>query len=158
MKTTIASLLRHAFTALAGLGAFLASKGWIDATDTASVNGAGVSLGAALVVILTAIIGRLALTWMGKILPGTGVVKNGTGSGGGLPAIGLLCMAVGLLGVATLPSCTTTTAPDGTVTRATDAESVGVWAGLVELGYGIWAKEHPPETPTVKRPRVIAEK
>ncbi len=151
MKTTIASLLRHAFTALASLGVFLASKGWIDAPDTAAVNGAGVSLGAALVVILTAVIGRLAITWMGKILPGTGGVKNGTGSGGGLPALGMLCMAAGFMG--SLPSCTTTTAPDGTVTRGTDAESVGVWAGLVELGYGIWSAEHPPEK--VKRAREV---
>jgi len=155
MKTYIASLLRHCFTALAGLGGLLLSKNLIDAGDVTQVNAAGVSLGAALVVILTAVLGRLAITGIGKIFPAVGNGVNGrTGSGGGLPAIGLLAMTVGLIGMG-LPSCATTTAPDGTVTRTTDAESVSVWAGLVELGYGIWAKEHPPETAKVKRPREV---
>lgn len=102
MKTTIASLLRHAFTGLAGVGALLATKGWIDPEDATAVNAAGVSLGEAVVVILAAVCGRMLISVMGKVLrQGAG---EGTPPGGvGIPII--MCMGLGLLGLS-LASCT----------------------------------------------------
>jgi hypothetical protein len=102
MKTYLASLLRHAFTALAGLGAFLLSHNLIDQGDVAAVDAAGVSLGAALVVILTAIIGRMALTIFGKFFAGA-AGENGGASGGAASLLLWAGTAAGFMGG--LPSC-----------------------------------------------------
>lgn len=67
MNTYIASLLRHALTALAGLGGLLLSKGLIASADAPAVDAAGASIGSALVVIGTAVLGRLVLTLLGKV-------------------------------------------------------------------------------------------
>jgi PPE-repeat protein len=107
MKTYIASLLRHALTGLTGLGTFLAAKGLIATDEVAAANAAGVSLADALPVVISIVLARLAITLLGKIFPGEGTGVNGTeGSGGSLPAIGLLIMAAGF--GSSLPSCTPT--------------------------------------------------
>jgi hypothetical protein len=138
MKDYLASLFRHSFTALAGLGGFLAAHSWIDAGDASSVNAAGVSLGAALSVILTAIAGRLLISLLGKIFAGN--IGNGAGSGGG-PLLWVGFMAAGL-GLA-LPSCTTTTAPDGSIVTRPDAEGIALGMQLAEwAAYLAWDQEH----------------
>ena len=103
MKTYIASLLRHAFTALAGLGGFLLSHNLIDQGDVAQVNGAGVSIGTALVVILTAVIGRLVLTLMGKMFTGQ---AGDTSDASGVSLLLLLGTTLALMGP--LASCSPT--------------------------------------------------
>ena len=101
MKIMIASLLRHAFTALAGLGGLLFSRGLIEAGDVAQVDASGVSLGAALSVIITAIAGRLLLTLLGKAITG------GTGEAGHagkrMASLALFCSVLALSGC--LTSC-----------------------------------------------------
>ena len=101
MKTYLASISRHAFTALAGLGGLLFSKGLIAEADVSQVNASGVSLGAALAVILTAIVGRVALTLLGKVF--TGAAGESGGMSGGASLLVMCGAAVGLLGA--LPSC-----------------------------------------------------
>jgi len=67
MNAYLQSLLRHAFTALAGLGGFLAAHSLIGAGDVASVDSAGASIGSALTVILMAVGTRLLITLLGKL-------------------------------------------------------------------------------------------
>jgi hypothetical protein len=105
MKTYLATILRHAFTALAGLGGFLLSKGLIDSADVTQVNSAGVSLGAALAVIISAIAGRFLLTLLGKVFSGA-AGESGSGSSGGVNLLLMCITAAGLMGC--LPSCSTT--------------------------------------------------
>lgn len=103
MKDSIASLIRHATTALLALGGLLASHDLIDPSDVASVDAAGVSLQGALVVIVVAIAGRLAITLTGKIFPA--VAAKLTGAGAGVPlSLVWIGTAAGLV-VSGLPSC-----------------------------------------------------
>ena len=102
MKTYLASLLRHACTALAGLGGFLAMNNLITPADAPAVDAAGVSLGGALTVVLTALAARAFITLMGKLNLGTSA-DNGTGSGMSPVWIGLIALA-GFIGLA-LPAC-----------------------------------------------------
>ena len=115
MNTLIASAVRHALTALAGLGGLLASKSLIDATDTAAVNAAGTTLADALAVIAAALAARLVIYLTGKLK---------LSSTAGLFAISpaMLGMVATAAAVGTLlPSCasvtttTTSTAKDGSV-------------------------------------------
>lgn len=104
MKEQLASLLRHAFTALAGLGGFLFSKGLIDQGDVTAVDGAGVSLGNALVVILVAVIGRLLITLTAKFFRlGAGELENDKSK----PSGGTLLLIIGTTAAlgGLLPSC-----------------------------------------------------
>lgn len=132
MKTYLSTLLRHAFTALAGLGGFLLSKGLIDSADVAQVNGAGVSLGAALAVIVSAIAGRFLLTLLAKIFTGAG--ESGSTASVGKSLLLMCATAAGLMGF--LPSCATvvtkTTTADGTVVLVTakSSDAVAVNAAL----------------------------
>lgn len=99
MKDQLLSLLRHATTGFAGLGALMASKSLIAPEEAAAVNDAGASLGDALVVIVGAIVMRLILTGLGKILPTDG---NSTRPGVGV----LLAMGTAAaLMTTTLSSC-----------------------------------------------------
>ena len=66
------TLLRHFFTALATVGTLLLTKGLITPSDVSAVNAGGSSIAAALVVILTPILSRLAITLLGK-LPLSGI-------------------------------------------------------------------------------------
>jgi len=67
LKEELASALRHAVTALAAIGTLLAMRGCIAAEDEAAVNAAGGTIGEALVVIVAAIVARVAISWMGRI-------------------------------------------------------------------------------------------
>ena len=105
MKTTIASLLRHAFTALASIGGLLLSANLINPGDVAEVNAAGVSIGTALVGILTALVARLVLAFTGKLLTG-GVPGESSGTpGGALPLLVLVGTLAVVMGC--LPACST---------------------------------------------------
>jgi len=104
MKDQILSLLRHAVTGLAALGTLLATKSLIAPEDVAVVNDSGASLGSAVVVIVGAILARLALTGLGKLFPKTdGEHTSNGGSGGRLPLWMLVGTAAALM--TTLPSC-----------------------------------------------------
>jgi len=61
------TLLRHCFTALATVGTLLLTKGLITPSDVSAVNAGGSSIAAALVVIFTPILSRLAITLLGKL-------------------------------------------------------------------------------------------
>lgn len=106
MKEQLASLIRHALTALAGLGGFLFSKGLIDQGDVTSVDGAGVSLASAIAVILAAVVARLLLTLSAKIFrSGSGELDDGEGgTGTGNTLLLLLCGTAAVL-MGGLSSC-----------------------------------------------------
>ena len=116
MKTILLSYLRHALTALAGLGGFLAAKGAVDPADAAGLDAAGANLAEALAVIAAALAMRLFIYLMGKLR-----VPSSVGTFGFVPLLGM----VGLAGLAVLalPGCATTvtktTLPDGTVVEVT---------------------------------------
>ena len=91
MKDTLLTSLRHAFTALAGLGGFLLAHGAIETADAANVNAAGATLGEALAVIVAALVARLVVFISGKIVSGSAssivvCLCLGTLAGAGLSA------------------------------------------------------------------------
>lgn len=94
LPPAIATSIRHAFTALASLGAFLAARGWLDSADVPAVNAAGVSLGDALGVVAAALLARF-VWWVGSMIA----------SGGGVRSVSLLITGCGAAAVGTLPSC-----------------------------------------------------
>lgn len=107
MKDLITKTLTTATAALGGLGTYLATKGLIAIGDIDAVNGAGTSLGAALVVILGAVITHLLMVAGAKLFrrgAGEQEVEKSGGSGGTTPLILLACTAAALMGG--LPSCT----------------------------------------------------
>jgi len=63
----IPTLLRHLVTSLATVGTLLLTRGLITPSDVAAVNSGGSALGAALVIILTPVLSRLAIVGLGKI-------------------------------------------------------------------------------------------
>jgi hypothetical protein len=95
MKESLHTAIRHALTALAGLGAFLASKGLLDSADAPAVDAAGLQVSDALTVILGAMIMRLLIFLMGKI-------KGLSGDKAGMALFWFAGTAVGCM---TLPSC-----------------------------------------------------
>lgn len=103
MKTYLASLLRHSFTSLAGLGGFLVSYNLLDQGDVAGVDAAGVSLGTAVATILTAVLGRLFITVTGKFFTGASGESNGaSGVASLLVLVGMSAVVMGCL-----PACST---------------------------------------------------
>jgi hypothetical protein len=102
MKTTIASLLRHAVTAITGLGAWMFAMGWISEGDLAEVNTALVTIASGLVVVITAIVSRLALALGAKFF-GRSSENDEGGKGSGLSALLLILGTTVALGG--LPSC-----------------------------------------------------
>ena len=105
MKDTLASLIRHATTALLALGGLLASHDLIAPSDVASVDAAGVSLQGALVVIVVAIAGRLAITLTGKIFPAAAAKLTGPAAGGPLAVMGWIVVGTLAGGLGCLPAC-----------------------------------------------------
>lgn len=105
MKTYIESLLRHALTALAGLGGFLASHNLIDAADRGAVDAAGGTVASGLVVIISAILCRMFISVVAKYFrTGSGELEH---QGDGPTRVGLLfafACAAAASGVV-LPSC-----------------------------------------------------
>ena len=104
MKTYIASLLRHAFTTLAGLGGFLLSINCINPGDVSQINAAGASISTAFAGILTALFARLLLTLTGKMFSASAGDSSGT-SGGALLMLFVLGTLAGIMGC--LPACST---------------------------------------------------
>jgi len=105
MKDYLASLLRHALTALAGLGGLMLSHNLITDSDVSQVDAAGSSLACAITVIGTAVIGRVLLTLGGKIF--TGGAGETSGTSGGALLFALMGTAAGVMGC--LPSCSPVT-------------------------------------------------
>ena len=105
MNEYIASLLRHAFTGLAGLGGLLLANNLIGAADVPAVDAAGATLGSALVVIGTAMLGRLIITLTNKLFRhGAGETGgNSPRSGGGAVCVCISTAAI-FFGLG-LPSC-----------------------------------------------------
>jgi hypothetical protein len=120
MKTILLSYLRHALTALAGLGGFLAAKGLVAPADAAGLDAAGSSLAEAVAVIAAAVLARGVMHLLGKLQ-----ISSSVGAFGFAPLLGMVgtAVAVGAL----LPSCATTvtktTLPDGTVVEVTARSS-----------------------------------
>jgi hypothetical protein len=98
MKNIILSLVRHALTALAGVGTFLAGRGLIAPEDAAAVNASGATIQDALAVVAVAVIARLMIHFGVKIFS----MENEDGNGGS--ALLLLLGVAGLMGLG-LPSC-----------------------------------------------------
>ena len=122
MKDTLASLIRHATTALLALGGLLASRDFIDPSDVAAVDAAGVSLQSALVVIVVAIAGRLAIFLAGKIFPAAAAKLTRPEAGGPLAVMGWIVVGTLAGGLGCLPACSNgvplrigIVGPDGTV-------------------------------------------
>jgi hypothetical protein len=101
MQNYLASIFRHAFTALAGLGGYLAAHGMLGQPDAAAVDAAGATLGESAAVILAAVLARLVLSLVGKYLP-AGAGESGPAAGGPLV---LLVGTAGILILGCLPSC-----------------------------------------------------
>lgn len=105
MNDTLASLIRHATTALLALGGLLASHGLIGTEDAAEVDAAGGSLQAALVVIVVAIAGRLAIKLTGKIFPAAAAKLTRPEAGGPLAVMGWIVVGTLAGGLGCLPAC-----------------------------------------------------
>lgn len=107
MKTLIvsyiASALRKCAMAVAGAGAYIASKGVIDATDAAAVDGATTSIATGLAVIATAIISHLLGKWLADT-KSSGRVAGTTAAAPGW-ALWLCVGASAGLMVLALPAC-----------------------------------------------------
>ncbi len=106
MKDIITKVLTTATASLGGIGTWLAAKGLIGTGDIGAVNGAGASLGAALVLIIGAIATHLLVMAAGKLFRGNGNEKDGDGSGG--PSGGaalLLPLGAAAVLMGGLPSC-----------------------------------------------------
>jgi hypothetical protein len=104
MKETIISLFRHALTAMACLGTFMYSQGYMGsgrsfAPSVAAVNASGAAMSNALSAVLVAVLTRLFLKFSGKVIDAH--VNEGKNNNGFL---GLLLGMVVLIGMA-LPSC-----------------------------------------------------
>lgn len=95
MKDTIATSLRHAFTALAGLGTYLLGHGLIGSEDAPAVNAAGASLGDVLKVVAAALVARLVVWVSGKVVTGGASDVHGWA----------LCLCIGSLAVGGLSGC-----------------------------------------------------
>ena len=112
--------------------------------------GAVAALGAAN--ILVRFVTKGAIT----IFPGDAGNMDSGGLGG--PALKLLlltCMAAALVG---LPSCATTTAPDGTVTRKPDVESITLGQSIAMWAAAVWQSERAAEREAEKAGEVRGTK
>lgn len=99
MKDQLLSLLRHAASGLAGLGALLASKSLIAPDDVDAVNAAGLSLGDSLVVIVGALLMRLLLMGISRFFP-----TDGNSTRPGVDVLLVMGTAAALM-TTTLSSC-----------------------------------------------------
>jgi hypothetical protein len=104
LKNELASLLRHALTALAGIGSLLAARGCIAEEDIEAVNAAGLSVTEALIVVAVAIVARIFISLAGKLkLPGTAALM--------MMSAAALPLLMGLSVAASLASCSNYTGP-----------------------------------------------
>ncbi|MFU8894020.1 MAG: hypothetical protein ACNA8L_10365 [Luteolibacter sp.] len=106
LKNELASLLRHALTALAGIGSLLAARGCIAAEDEAAVNAAGLSVTEAVIVVAVAIVARILISLSGKLrLPGGPAALCMMMSAAALPLV------MGITVAGSLASCADYTGP-----------------------------------------------
>ena len=125
MKAIAATSLRHAFTALAGLGTYLSAHGLIGGADAPAVDAAGASLGDVLAVIAAALVARLAVWLSGKAVTGgsSRVQSLGLAIGLGSLAIGGLsgCSAAQLAALQAIPVNACVLTPNGKVCYSSKA-------------------------------------
>lgn len=121
MKETLTSLLRHALTALAGAGTFMAGRGLIAPEDATAVDASGATISEALIVIVVAVLMRLLMSFTGKFF----AAQNGKGNGSG--AMLLLLGATMFLGFAS-SSCS-----------LADREAVPVRASYTDKAGNVYA-------------------
>lgn len=134
MKEQLQSHIRHFFTGLAFVGGFLADKGLINAADAEAVNAAGASMvdGSAVITgALAASAIRLIIHYGGKLF--------GIGNGSAARLLLAMCAAGVLMGG--LPSCTTVTNPDGTVTKEADTDAIEKGVGWFERIFPLFRPE-----------------
>ena len=106
MKSQLTSLLRHALTALMGLGGWLAAEGLLDAGDAEAVSTATVSLVDAVVVVVVAVLARLMLSLLpgpagSDTTPDDETNRRSGGTGAGVMGVALAI----LVSLVLLPSC-----------------------------------------------------
>ena len=91
------------------------------------------------------------------IFPGDAGSVDGNGGHSGLPLMLLLLtgMAAALVG---LPSCATTTAPDGTRTTKPDVESITLGQSIAVWAAAVWQRERAAERESVKAVEVRGTK
>lgn len=134
MKEHFISQIRHFITGLAFMGGFLADKNIINAADAEAVNAAGAALVEPSSVILGAVaaaVARLLITGAGKLF--------GRGNGSAARLLLAMCAAGVLMGG--LPSCTTVTNPDGTVTKEADTDAIEKGVGWFERIFPLFRPE-----------------
>jgi hypothetical protein len=73
-----------------------------------------------------------------SLFPADDAGKVGSGNGLGGSLLRLLMIMFTAAALVGLPSCSVSTAPDGTVTRKPDAESISLAQGLAAWVVGIW--------------------
>lgn len=146
LPPAIATALRHAFTSLASLGAFLAARGWLDSADVPAVNAAGVSLGDALGVVAAALVARF-MWWVGSMIV----------SGGGVSSVALLLAGCGAAAVVTLPSCSLPVPREGEYPVSGFVSYTDPETGA-QVGLNVGKPTSPPKAKKAKAPKVISEK
>jgi len=125
MKETLTSLLRHALTALAGVGTFMAGRGLIAPEDAQAVDASGATIADALIVVLVAVLMRLIIKFSGNLFRND---KDGNNNGGS--AMLLLLGMTALLGLAS-SSCSPS--------QLEAAKSVPVRASYVDKQGNVYA-------------------
>lgn len=143
LPPAIATAIRHAFTALAGLGAFLAAHGWLDPADAPAVDAAGVALGDAVGVVAAALVARI-VWWVGSQIV----------SGGGGSSVPLFLLGCGAAAVGTLPSCSLP-APSGAEYPVSAFASYTDPQTGAQVGFNVG---QPPKAKKAKAPKVIPTK
>ncbi len=102
MKETLTSLLRHALTALAGVGTFMAGRGLFAPEDAQAVDASGATIADALVVVLVAVLMRLCIKFTGNLFRND---KDGNNNVGGTMLLMLgMTMLLGLASSSCSPS------------------------------------------------------
>ena len=145
LPPAIATALRHAFTALAGLGAFLAAHGWLDPADAPAVDAAGVALGDGLGVVAAALVARF-VWWVGSQIV--------SGGGGSSVPLFIVLTGCGAAAVGTLPSCSLP-APSGSEYPVSGFVSYTDPQTGAQVGFNVG---QPPKPKKAKAPKIIPAK
>lgn len=133
MKERLASLIRHAITALPALGGYLASKGWLTGAEGSQLDAALTDALAVIGAILAAVVTRLVMQLVGKHAPALkDFLKDDDDSSKGGPSSGVgggLAMALFFVGigmhVTVLPSCSAVSGALGGTIPATAVQRAG---------------------------------
>jgi hypothetical protein len=152
MKEKIASQIRHQLTGAVAVGTFLAARGLIGTGDAAAVNDVAAQAIPIFASAVATIATRVGMTLAAKYLPEPFLRLLGW-SKSNASALLLLCTAAAFLA---LPSCISTTDPNGTVSRKPDKETIGVVAGAA-YGFARLFIPPPKAEPVATPPAVQAE-